>query len=72
MRDEKKRETIWMYLCRERPPAPGAIPKGGVLEVGYDRMWCDGKLCWGWVQYVRELLPYELQEYELEYVWRSG
>lgn len=63
--------AFWMYLCKERPPAPGSIPRAGLIEVSDERMWCDGKLCWGWVQYNRELSENEIKDYELIYVWNS-
>ena len=64
--------NIWMYLCAERPPAPGAVPKNGLTETSDERMWCDGKLCWGYVQYNRPLTEQEIDEYELIYVWNAG
>ena len=55
---------IW-YACLERPPAPGAVPREGLLEAKSD----DGLLIeqhyWGLVAYNRKLTEQEEHDYQL-------
>ena len=58
------------YALLMRPPAPGAIPRDGLLEVGDD---CEkapsGHRAWGWAEYNRVLSEKEKEEYDLECIW---
>lgn len=60
-----KVETVYRYYLPERPPVPGSIPKGGIVDVH------DGKVMWGtfdfygYVDYNRELTDKEVSDYEL-------
>lgn len=60
---------IFRYYCIMRPPMPGGVPHPGLLgaEVFTERRYVPeiDRLAWGWVEYVRELTPAEVSEYEL-------
>lgn len=57
------------YWLTERPPAPGAFPSEGVLEVhGFDSRTYSEEAhgdVWGWVLYDRQLTDRETACYEL-------
>lgn len=57
------------YYCTQRPPAPGAVPAGGLIETedyGERRYIPDiDRMAWGAVVYDRELAPWEIMRYEL-------
>lgn len=59
----------YVYFCRERPPAPGAVPADRLLEVYtyphpiHDQM-IDHDL-YGYVRYSRRLTDEEIDQYEL-------
>lgn len=57
------------YYCTQRPPAPGAIPAGGLMEIedyGERRYICDiDRMAWGAAIYSRELAAWEIMRYEL-------
>ena len=61
--------SLHTYYCRERPPAPGSIPREGLYEVNvyphptYDSM--DGHMIYGYVNYTRKLTKEEIEQYEL-------
>lgn len=58
----------YIYVCRMRPPAPGAVPMHGLIDVDYDLIWYKGKQCWGSVRYDRKLSEKELEVFELAYL----
>ena len=57
----------WRYCCPSRPPAPGCVPKEGLVGVN----WGEGyyvpaaHMTWGYVVYDRMLSDEELDQYEL-------
>lgn len=62
----------YRYYCPERPPAPGAIPRGAIrVECAKD---CEDFFdeegrrinAWGFVEYDHKLTPSEIDDYELE------
>ena len=58
------------YLCTQRPPVPGAVPKTGLKNVEYlDRYMEDAgghvRYIYGAVEYDRELTDKEIDDYEL-------
>ncbi len=59
----------YRYLCPERPPMPGGIPKGAVsvdyTEFTYEDTGGGTHHIWGAVEYDRELTDKEIQDYEL-------
>lgn len=60
------------YATLLRPPAPGAVPREGLVECkaieGYTP---KGHHAWGWVEYDRYLTEDEIKHYDLEYVSQS-
>ena len=63
------------YLCHQRPPMPGAVPKAGLIETrnppdGVDEVVVDGVsyICWGYVVYDRPLTDKEMSDYELRFM----
>ena len=60
---------IYRYATLERPPAPGAIPRAGLLACG-DQIGHapSGRHMWGWAEYRRKLTEEELHEWEMEYM----
>lgn len=57
------------YATLYRPPMPGAIPREGLLEVGFDEITApSGHHAWGWAEYNHKLSETEIRLYELEYV----
>ena len=64
----KKRKKVWRYLCLQRPPGPGAIPREGLIECQNMAMRApSGWDAWGWADYDRPLTPKETDRYELEF-----
>lgn len=62
-------EPRFVYYTRNRPPAPGAIPGGGLVyaEQYPERQYVfeiDG-MAWGVCVYNRQLAPWEVMRYEL-------
>lgn len=57
------------YLFLYRPPMPGAMPREGLQEVGYDEETMNGRHTWGWAVYNRRLTEKEINDYELFEVW---
>lgn len=57
------------YYCAQRPPAPGAIPAGGLIEAGDfgGRRYISAidRMAWGCARYNRELTFDEVEQYEL-------
>jgi hypothetical protein len=63
------KEMIYKYLTLYREPGPGAVPKRGLIECGYERETTPtGRTAWGWAKYNRELTADEIKDYELEFV----
>ena len=55
------------YLFLMRPPAPGAFPRDGLQEIGFDEGYAhSGHHYWGWADYNRKLTAEEIWNYELE------
>ena len=59
----------YCYWCTQRPPAPGAIPKGAI-DIEYTERYMEdlgGHMVyvWGIVWYDRELTDKEINDYEL-------
>ena len=55
------------YLFLMRPPMPGAFPRDGLQEIGFDEgQTLSGHHYWGWAEYDRELTKKEVFDYELE------
>lgn len=57
------------YYSTERPLMPGGCPRAGIFEVkNFDKkIFCKEieKEAWGYVDYMRELTPEEIEDYEL-------
>lgn len=66
---ENADKKTYRYYSTERPLMPGCCPRAGVYEVkNFDtKTFCDEVGCevWGYVDYMRELLPEEAADYEL-------
>ena len=61
------------YLFLMRPPMPGAFPREGLQEIGYDEGFApSGHHVWGWAEYNRELTEKEIRDYELERAQEGG
>lgn len=65
---------IYRYFCLERPPAPGAIPKGAINVVCFDDKMdiTDAKTginygAWGFAEYDHPLSGDEVRSYELSH-----
>lgn len=63
-----ERIGYWYYMT-QRPPAPGAMPKRGLIK-SYEyegRLFVEaiGRKAWGSVVYDRELTAEEIDDYEL-------
>lgn len=65
---------IYRYFCLERPPAPGAIPKGATNVVCFeDKMNITDTetgisySAWGFAEYDHMLSPEDVINYELSY-----
>ena len=63
---------LYRYLCVNRPPAIGALPKDPVnvgYDVGYFTEDSGGHVVsvWGYVEYARKLTEQEECDYELMY-----
>ena len=70
----------WWYYLTQRPPAPGAMPRRGLIDFyEYEnRLFVEiiGREAWGSVVYDRPLTHEEVDEYELvpmpEKQWENG
>ena len=65
------------YYCPQRPPVPGAIPRGVVrIEYAEDGFMIDdeghSRKAWGFVEYDRELTDKEVADFELDPEVRNG
>lgn len=62
-----KKQFVYRYYTKFRPPMPGGIPREGLLgTASYD--WpqsFSGQGVWGWAEYDRELTAKEIDDYEL-------
>lgn len=60
---------IYRYAMLQRPPMPGALPRGGLdkVEAFYERQQICGsdRPAWGIAEYTRPLTEEEIEEYEL-------
>ena len=61
---------MYRYLCTNRPPMPGGIPKGAVNVECFEPYRAEdpgGHPCivWGAVEYARKLTEDEISDYEL-------
>lgn len=60
---------MYRYLCTQRPPMPGAIPKGAVnvdyTEFTHEDAGGHTHHVWGAVEYDHELTDKEVEDYEL-------
>ena len=64
------------YLCRQRPPMTGTVPKAGLIDTrptktdAVDEIVVDGVTynCWGYVIYDRPLTDKEMSDYELRFM----
>ena len=55
------------YYFLMRSPMPGAMPREGLTEVGFDEGQApSGHFYWGWAEYNRELTAEEVSHYDLE------
>lgn len=60
---------LYQYLCRMRPPAPGAIPKRNLYQVLSGHISIEGHgHAWGLVEYTEPLTDEEIEMYELQFV----
>lgn len=74
-----ERAGYWYYTT-QRPPAPGAVPKRGLVDMyEYEyRLYVPaiGRKAWGSVVYDRELTQEEIEDYELVQMpnepWKEG
>ena len=62
----------YRYLCCNRPPMPGGIPKGAVNVEDFEPYRYEDagghcRIVWGAVEYDHELTEKEIEDYELEY-----
>lgn len=58
---------LYRYLCMERPPAPGSVPKRNLHEVIPGRISiAGGGHAWGMAYYTEPLTDEEIEMYELE------
>lgn len=73
MQDEGKipkgeQPEMYRYYLTQRPPSPGAIPKGAKNVVSFDsRQYVDdvGKEAWGYAEYPSHLSQININDYEL-------
>lgn len=64
--------TIYRYACLMRPPAPGAVPRAGLVETKcIEGITPKGHHAWGWTSYDHELTPEDIRHYELEYLHKD-
>ena len=54
------------YYLRMRPPAPGAIPREGLIRCTDREIWYNEQQFWGEAVYNRELTPDEVRHYDLD------
>ena len=59
----------YRYYLTQRPPSPGAQPKGFIAmeDYGVRKPLSNGKLAWGHVDYKEKLTKGQVTEYELKY-----
>lgn len=58
---------LYRYLCMERPPAPGSVPKRNLHSVIPGRISiAGGGHAWGTVYYTEPLTDEEIEMYELK------
>lgn len=59
---------MYAYYMTQRPPMPGAQPKGMVRFEEYDQRseMPDGTMAWATIWYDRELTEKEISEYDLK------
>ena len=55
--------TYYRYYMTQRPPGPGAQPRGSINIVAYDAK-TDG--AWGYIEYKEPLTDKQVENYELE------
>ena len=56
----------YRYYLTQRPPAPGAIPRGSKNTVSFDtKQEVDGLEAWGYVEYDKPLTEQQISDYEL-------
>lgn len=56
---------LYQYLCKMRPPAPGAVPKRNLHDAISCHMNFYNTFIWGMVEYTEPLTDEEIAEYEL-------
>lgn len=61
---------LYRYLCPQRPPGPGAVPRDGLQNVEFFDSHVEDagghpRHIWGAVEYDRELTDEEVCDYEL-------
>lgn len=59
--------TEYVYMMRERPPAPGALPRLGLLWVYDGEINTASGHCWGKAAYDRPLTKDEMEHYSMEF-----
>lgn len=66
-------KILYRYACLMRPPGPGAVPRDGLVECGYEQDVDPdtGQDYWGWCDYDRPLTKKEISSYELCYLGYS-
>ena len=64
--DETTNKQTYRYYLTQRPPAPGAIPRGSKNTVSFDtKQEVDGLEAWGYVEYDKPLTDEQISDYEL-------
>ena len=58
----------YRYLCRMRPPGPGAVPRDGLMYADCSEKDVNGRHYWGVAAYSRKLSKEEAEHYDLEYM----
>ena len=62
----KTDKQLYRYYLTQRPPAPGAIPRGSKNTVSFDtKQEVDGLEVWGYVEYDKPLTEQQISDYEL-------
>ena len=60
-------DAYYSYALLMRPPAPGALPKEGLIHVSYlQGKTASGHYYWGSAEYNRRLTEEELKQYDME------
>lgn len=57
----------YAYRLKMRPPAPGALPRYGLLRTYSNDMWIGERHYWGKAVYDHELTEAECEQYDLEF-----